>query len=103
MSYQPDEYKHVNYLWDDAVADKLDPVENLVYRSNKLGEDQRITNTGGGNTSAKGTATDPVTGQRQQQLEARRPVDAARPARAQRVGDHRVADVLAFRQSGHKH
>ena len=53
MPYQPDDYRHVNYLWEDDVADKLDPVENLVYRSNKLGEDQRITNTGGGNTSAK--------------------------------------------------
>lgn len=63
MSYQPDEYKHVKYLWDDKVADKLDPVENLVYRSNKLGEDQRITNTGGGNTSAKLMEKDPLTGE----------------------------------------
>ncbi|MES2674616.1 MAG: bifunctional rhamnulose-1-phosphate aldolase/short-chain dehydrogenase [Pseudomonadota bacterium] len=63
MSYQPQEYKHVNYLWDDEVAHKLDPVENLVYRSNKLGEDQRITNTGGGNTSAKLMGRDPLTGE----------------------------------------
>lgn len=64
MSYQQDEYKHVNYLWDDKVADKLDPVENLVYRSNRLGEDQRITNTGGGNTSAKLVEMDPLTGEK---------------------------------------
>lgn len=64
MSYLPDEYKHVNYLWDDAVADKLDPVGNLVYRSNKLGEDQRITNTGGGNTSAKLIEKDPLTSEK---------------------------------------
>lgn len=63
MPYQPDEYKYVKYLWDDAVADTLDPVENLVYRSNKLGEDQRITNTGGGNTSAKLIEKDPLTGE----------------------------------------
>ena len=63
MPYQPDEYKHVKYLWEDEVADKLDPVENLVYRSNKLGEDQRITNTGGGNTSAKLMEKDPLTGE----------------------------------------
>lgn len=63
MPYQPDEYKHVKYLWEDEVADKLDPVDNLVYRSNKLGEDQRITNTGGGNTSAKLMEKDPLTGQ----------------------------------------
>jgi rhamnulose-1-phosphate aldolase/alcohol dehydrogenase len=64
MPYRPDEYKHVNYLWDDEVAEKLDPVANLVYRSNKLGDDQRITNTGGGNTSAKLIETDPLTGEK---------------------------------------
>lgn len=63
MTYLPEDYKHVNYLWDDKVADSLSPVENLVYRSNKLGEDQRITNTGGGNTSAKLIETDPLTGE----------------------------------------
>jgi rhamnulose-1-phosphate aldolase/alcohol dehydrogenase len=56
------EFKHVNFLWDDARAAALDPVERLVYRSNLLGADQRITNTGGGNTSAKLTAQDPLTG-----------------------------------------
>ena len=39
--------------WDDAVAVRLDPVERLIYRSNLLGADARITNTGGGNTSSK--------------------------------------------------
>ncbi|TDI70400.1 MAG: bifunctional rhamnulose-1-phosphate aldolase/short-chain dehydrogenase [Bacteroidetes bacterium] len=48
-------------LWDDAVADELDPVERLVYRSNLLGSDWRITNTGGGNTSSKLNQTDPLT------------------------------------------
>lgn len=55
-------YSHVNYLWDDAKASALDPVGRLVYRSNLLGSDQRITNTGGGNTSSKITETDPLTG-----------------------------------------
>jgi len=55
-------YKHVNYLWDDAKAAALDPVGRLIYRSNILGADQRITNTGGGNTSSKITETDPLTG-----------------------------------------
>lgn len=62
MAYQPDEFQHVTYAWDDAVADALDPVERLRYRSNILGDDQRITNTGGGNTSAKIIMTDPLTG-----------------------------------------
>jgi rhamnulose-1-phosphate aldolase/alcohol dehydrogenase len=57
-------YRHVNYLWDDTVASKLDPVGRLVYRSNILGSDQRITNTGGGNTSAKIVEQDPLTGQK---------------------------------------
>jgi rhamnulose-1-phosphate aldolase/alcohol dehydrogenase len=55
--------KHVNYLWDDAKAAKLSPAGQLVYRSNLLGSDQRITNTGGGNTSAKIEERDPLTGQ----------------------------------------
>src|SRR5271154_3868829 len=55
-------YSFVNYLWDSQHAAKLDPVARLVYRSNLLGSDQRITNTGGGNTSAKLTETDPLTG-----------------------------------------
>ncbi|MGA2693392.1 MAG: bifunctional rhamnulose-1-phosphate aldolase/short-chain dehydrogenase, partial [Opitutaceae bacterium] len=56
-------YRHVNCLWDDAKAAALDPVGQLVYRSNLLGSDQRITNTGGGNTSSKITQKDPLTGQ----------------------------------------
>jgi rhamnulose-1-phosphate aldolase/alcohol dehydrogenase len=56
-------YHYVNYTWDDAKAASLDPVARLVYRSNILGADQRITNTGGGNTSSKLTEKDPITGQ----------------------------------------
>jgi rhamnulose-1-phosphate aldolase/alcohol dehydrogenase len=56
-------FKHVNYLWDDANAASLDPVGRLVYRSNILGADQRITNTGGGNTSSKLVEQDPLTGE----------------------------------------
>jgi rhamnulose-1-phosphate aldolase/alcohol dehydrogenase len=56
-------YSYVNYLWDDAKAASLDPVGRLIYRSNLLGSDQRITNTGGGNTSSKLREKDPLTGQ----------------------------------------
>ena len=55
-------YKFVNYRWDESVASKLDPVGRLIYRSNQLGSDQRITNTGGGNTSSKVLECDPLTG-----------------------------------------
>lgn len=62
MSYQPHEYQFVDYLWEDAEANRLDPVERLRYRSNILGSDLRITNTGGGNTSSKVKMQDPLTG-----------------------------------------
>ena len=57
-------FKHVSYLWDDAKAAELagDEVALLIYRSNLLGTDLRLTNYGGGNTSCKANATDPLTG-----------------------------------------
>ena len=45
-------------LWDAGAASGLDPLESLVYRSNLLGADRALANQGGGNTSAKGVATD---------------------------------------------
>ncbi len=57
-------FEHVSNLWNDADAAKLAGVDRLVYRSNKLGADQRITNTGGGNTSSKISETDPLTGEK---------------------------------------
>src|SRR5215211_6903904 len=63
MSFEQKDFKHVNYLWDDDVANTLDSVERLRYRSNILGADQRVTNTGGGNTSSKIEMTDPLTGE----------------------------------------
>ncbi|MFO1078374.1 MAG: bifunctional rhamnulose-1-phosphate aldolase/short-chain dehydrogenase [Planctomycetota bacterium] len=59
---RPSTFRHVDYLWDAAAAARLSPRELLVYRSNLLGRDQRITNTGGGNTSAKLVEQDPLTG-----------------------------------------
>ena len=56
-------FKHVSYLWDETKAAELaeDEVALLVYRSNLLGADLRLTNYGGGNTSCKKMAKDPVT------------------------------------------
>ncbi|PSH62318.1 bifunctional rhamnulose-1-phosphate aldolase/short-chain dehydrogenase [Phyllobacterium brassicacearum] len=48
--------------WDDQKAAGLDEPGKLLYRSNLLGADKRITNYGGGNTSAKIAETDPLTG-----------------------------------------
>ncbi|MEW6127541.1 MAG: bifunctional rhamnulose-1-phosphate aldolase/short-chain dehydrogenase [Acidobacteriota bacterium] len=63
MSNQEKHFQFVKYLWQDEVAEKLSGIERLVYRSNKLGEDLTLTNTGGGNTSAKLMETDPLTGE----------------------------------------
>ncbi|WP_100444400.1 bifunctional aldolase/short-chain dehydrogenase [Glycomyces xiaoerkulensis] len=40
-----------------------EPVNELIARSNRIGADKRNTNFAGGNTSAKGTRADPVTGE----------------------------------------
>ena len=58
-------FRHLSYLWDDARAAAMagDEVALLVYRSNLLGADLQLTNYGGGNTSCKALARDPLTGQ----------------------------------------
>jgi rhamnulose-1-phosphate aldolase/alcohol dehydrogenase len=53
----------VENRWDDSHAAGLSPAELLLYRSNLLGSDKRITNFGGGNTSAKLREKDPLTGE----------------------------------------
>ena len=50
-------------LWSDPKAENLSEVDRLVYRSNLLGSDKRITNYGGGNTSSKIWQKDPLTGE----------------------------------------
>ncbi len=50
-------------LWDDAKAAGMTEPERLVYRSNILGSDKRVTNYGGGNTSSKIMQKDPLTGE----------------------------------------
>src|SRR5215204_888576 len=56
-------FRFVKYLWSDEEAEKLDGVDRLVYRSNRLGDDLTLTNTGGGNTSSKLREKDPLTGE----------------------------------------
>jgi rhamnulose-1-phosphate aldolase/alcohol dehydrogenase len=52
----------VRYLWQDEEADRLSGLDRLVYRSNALGGDLTLTNTGGGNTSSKLVEKDPLHG-----------------------------------------
>lgn len=63
MAITKDTFKHVDYLWDEEKAKSLgdDQVALLLYRSNILGADLRITNYGGGNTSCKTIEKDTLT------------------------------------------
>jgi rhamnulose-1-phosphate aldolase/alcohol dehydrogenase len=65
MPVQTVQFKNVSYLWEDAKAAAMDgdEVALLVYRSNLLGADLRLTNYGGGNTSCKAIAKNPLTGE----------------------------------------
>ncbi len=49
--------------WNAKQAARMSEQERLRYRSNLLGADKRITNFGGGNTSAKVRQKDPLTGE----------------------------------------
>jgi rhamnulose-1-phosphate aldolase/alcohol dehydrogenase len=66
MTFKATQFKHVSYLWDNARAAELagDEVALLIYRSNLLGADLRLTNYGGGNTSCKTLGKDPLTGKK---------------------------------------
>jgi len=63
MAITKNTFKHVDYLWDEEKAKALgdDQIALLLYRSNILGADLRITNYGGGNTSCKTIEKDPLT------------------------------------------
>jgi rhamnulose-1-phosphate aldolase/alcohol dehydrogenase len=65
MPVQTAQFKNVSYLWDEAKAATMagDEVALLIYRSNLLGADLRLTNYGGGNTSCKAMAKNPLTGE----------------------------------------
>ncbi len=65
MEVETTNFKHVSYLWDESKAAELagDEVALLIYRSNLLGADLRLTNYGGGNTSCKAMAKNPLTGE----------------------------------------
>ena len=59
---RPGESVGIANLWDDRLASGMTEPERLVYRSNLLGSDKRVTNFGGGNTSSKIVEKDPLTG-----------------------------------------
>jgi rhamnulose-1-phosphate aldolase/alcohol dehydrogenase len=58
-----EKYALLPSLWDEAAVVGMSEPEKLQYRSNLLGSDKRVTNYGGGNTSAKVMQRDPLTGE----------------------------------------
>jgi rhamnose utilization protein RhaD (predicted bifunctional aldolase and dehydrogenase) len=56
------ETKFLQNLWNEGEVSGRSPLAQLRYRSNRLGDDLRITNFGGGNTSSKFDLPDPLTG-----------------------------------------
>lgn len=56
-------FRKVESKWNEQEVKGKDPLGRLVYRSNLLGSDAYINNTGGGNTSSKVMEEDPITGE----------------------------------------
>jgi len=96
MSSQ-ESFKYVKYLWQDEVAGQLSGVHRLVYRSNKLGEDLTLTNTGGGNTSSKLLETDPLTGEQVQVLWVKGSGGDLRTAKAEGFASLYLEKIRAMR------
>jgi rhamnulose-1-phosphate aldolase/alcohol dehydrogenase len=62
------EFQRLENAWDNECAKGMSESELLLYRSNLLGSDKRITNYGGGNTSAKVMEIDPLSGEQTEVL-----------------------------------
>jgi len=58
-----DENQLLENRWSEDIAKGMSESELLLYRSNILGQDKRVTNYGGGNTSANVIEADPLTGE----------------------------------------
>ena len=84
--------------WDDKLAATMSEPELLLYRSNLLGSDLRITNFGGGNTSAKVSMADPLSGADVEVLKGdwRRAIRPAEvEARLRQDKNHAIKAILA--------
>ncbi len=91
------ELRHVTYLWDETVAAGLSPADRLVYRSNCLGADQRITNTGGGNTSSKLIEADPLDGDSTEVLWVKGSGGDLRTSKRENFASLKLDQLLALR------
>ena len=94
----PAAFRHVKYRWNDEDVADLSPVERLVYRSNLLGSDQSITNTGGGNTSSKSLEPSPLGGEPQDVLWVKGSGGDLRTAKAANFASLEMAQLLILRE-----
>ena len=91
--------QHVDNNWVDSEIEDASGVERLVRRSNWLGADQRITNTGGGNTSAKLIETDPLTGEEVEILWVKGSGGDLRTSKAENFASLYMTKLLALQQT----
>lgn len=96
-------YKHVQYAWDDDVACQLSPLEALIYRSNTLGGDPRITLTGGGSTSVKVMEKDPSSDQWVEVIWVKGSGQDLRASNAQHFLPLYQDKLVALRDTYHQH
>jgi len=76
-------------------------VDRLVYRSNVLGSDLRVTNTGGGNTSSKLSETDPLTGEQVEVLWVKGSGGDLRTSRAENFSSLYMTKLLGLQRTYH--
>ncbi|MCG8449264.1 MAG: bifunctional rhamnulose-1-phosphate aldolase/short-chain dehydrogenase, partial [Pirellulales bacterium] len=92
-------YQHVANYWDDSAIEGASGIDRLVKRSNWLGSDQRITNTGGGNTSAKLIEIDPLTGEEVEILWVKGSGGDLRTSKAENFASLYLQKLLALQQT----
>ena len=95
----PASRNHVDNHWNNSEVESESGVERLVRRSNWLGADQRITNTGGGNTSSKLTEIDPLTGEKVQVLWVKGSGGDLRTSKAENFASLYMTKLLALQQT----
>ncbi len=88
----------VNNLWEESKFKELTGVDCLVYRSNCLGSDQRITNTGGGNTSSKLLEIDPLSGEEVEILWVKGSGGDLRTSKAENFASLSMTKLLALKE-----
>lgn len=89
----------VKNLWSESHTTEISGIQRLVYRSNWLGADLRITNTGGGNTSSKLMEIDPLTGEQVEILWVKGSGGDLRTSKEENFASLYMTKLLGLRQT----